>query len=361
MSLLSRRLRLAFFVFGFASLLVACGERGPYVPSGDGLGLTSGGVPKQKPTPTPVPTPSRTPLPAMVMAGALTPSPGKMYFGAYANPTGLSGGDTPQSEAIVEGQIGRKLAIASHYLFFGQDLASKPMFDDFNNYRVPLVSIQCQNSDFAMASGQFDQTIHQVAQELKAYRWPVFFRYMYDANLTAGTGQPAQCHDSHDQAHGIFDPAEYIAAWQHVHDQFTNVEHVTNLVWVWSVSDAVYALNGEKYYPGDNYVDWVAFDDYDPHGFGLAGTIGHEYGIIATHNKPVMISEYGEGTLYQDALFSNAVNTLRTQFPQVGAFVYYDAIGYQLNLNYDYRVTNSAMSSFVTFANDPVMSYVYGK
>lgn len=49
----------------------------------------------------------------------------------------------------------------------------------------------------------------------------------------------------------------YIALWRLMYDRFTNYHELNNLLWVW---------NGQakQFYPGDEYVDFVGIDIYDP-------------------------------------------------------------------------------------------------
>jgi hypothetical protein len=84
-----------------------------------------------------------------------------------------------------------------------------------------------------------------------------------------------------------------------VHDIFTNAG-VTNVKWVWSPSteDAWTPLSMmAQYYPGDNYVDWVAMDGYNKgsSGYGWqtwSQIFSGSYNTI-THltTKPLMIAE----------------------------------------------------------------------
>lgn len=352
MSVLRFRLRLIFALFACVGIFAACGETGPYAPTGDGSTY------KEKPTPTPIPTPTRTPIPPVV-AGALTPAPGSIYFGAYANPSGLAGVDTSQSAAQLEQQIGRMLQLDGHYLTFGQDLATKPIYDDFNNYRLPVVGMQCQLTDAQLASGQFDGTINQLAVEVKAIGWPMFIRFFYDPNLGAGIKEPQTCYDPKTDGKGNqFSPDLYIKAWRHFHDVMA-ADGATNVVWVWSVSGSPLATSPLQYYPGDAYVNWVSMDDFDTTNAGFQNTIANLYGRLTTLGKPIMVTETGESQ-GQDAFFGTAVIDLKALFPQIKGFMYYDSINYAISAQGDYRITTEAMPAFAKMADDPYMGATYG-
>jgi hypothetical protein len=64
------------------------------------------------------------------------------------------------------------------------------------------------------------------------------------------------------------DPADFIAAWRHVHDLFAK-QGVRNVIWSWDPSHQFSAPSPDKpasaaseWYPGKKYVDWVGLDGY---------------------------------------------------------------------------------------------------
>ena len=68
---------------------------------------------------------------------------------------------------------------------------------------------------------------------------------------------------------GVASPECYVQLWRLVFDRMVNVNKNKNLIWVWNINtDPKFgydysALNG-AWYPGDEYVDIVAVDIYDP-------------------------------------------------------------------------------------------------
>jgi beta-mannanase len=55
---------------------------------------------------------------------------------------------------------------------------------------------------------------------------------------------------------------DYIAYWRYVVDRFRKAG-VTNVAWVWCVNaDRSGGKDWPDYYPGDEYVDWLAIDLY---------------------------------------------------------------------------------------------------
>ncbi|CAF1114026.1 unnamed protein product [Rotaria sp. Silwood1] len=60
-------------------------------------------------------------------------------------------------------------------------------------------------------------------------------------------------------------PQDFIAAWHHIHDIFTNKSlDSTRLQWIWCVNNAdVGSYTAENYWVGENYVDWMGIDGYN--------------------------------------------------------------------------------------------------
>ena len=94
-------------------------------------------------------------------------------------------------------------------------------------------------------------------------------------------------------------PGDYVKAWRHVHDLFTQVG-ATNVTWVWCpniVSADTTPL--PSLYPGDAYVDWVAMDGYnwgsDRNNVwrSFSAVFGQTYDELSAlaPAKPIMIAE----------------------------------------------------------------------
>ncbi|MDQ2865154.1 MAG: hypothetical protein M3R51_02900 [Candidatus Eremiobacteraeota bacterium] len=318
-------------------------------------------------TSSPTPGPTRTPLASPVVAGSFLPPAGTRYFGAYVNSTGLVGGNTPADTAQLEAQLNRPLALHMQYEQFTANFSGRALQDDFANYRVPIVSLNCGAPNSQIANGTYDATLQLKALEAKNFGWPVFVRYMWDVNLPSTLlGRSGSNNCWSDPAQGgtdlpnhVFSPTQFIAAWQHIRTIFAQAG-ATNVIWLWTVSSSPLGTsNFLQYYPGASQVDWVGMDAYDTANGDFASTFAPTYAQLATLNKPVMISETGAQAPQQNAFFSNAVPTMNAQFPLVKAFVYYDAIDYVTGQNQDWRVTSSSFPAFISFANDPSMAAKY--
>ena len=60
-------------------------------------------------------------------------------------------------------------------------------------------------------------------------------------------------------------PADFVAAWRHVHRIFDE-EGARNVSWVWSINN-LESVGGEDHiaglYPGDRWVDWVSTSGFN--------------------------------------------------------------------------------------------------
>ncbi len=102
-------------------------------------------------------------------------------------------------------------------------------------------------------------------------------------------------------------PDEYILAWRHVYDIFSNKSlNSTRLQWIWCVNSQDFGnYTAENYWVGDNYVDWIGIDGYNPgiyRGHPWAwpnqvfdNMIGRLRNLSST--KPIVIAEYGTSSL----------------------------------------------------------------
>jgi len=192
---------------------------------------------------------------------------------------------------------------------------------------------------------QHDNQILNLANACKDFGKPIFIRFGYEF----------------DGSHNAYPPDKYIAAYKYFVDQMHNLE-VTNVAYVWHSwgVGAYYGRNDfpeyypelpdtleitqELWYPGDEYVDWVAMSIFGT-GWGNLSTNNVVQWLISfaeDHEKPVMLAEtaaiktsgisdpswYIENTVWFDNVF-NLINSNNA----VKAFTY---------INVDWEVANSA-------------------
>src|SRR5579859_541334 len=188
-------------------------------------------------------------------------------------------------------------------------------------------------------NGSFDTYLQQWAAAAKAWGHPFFLRFDWEMNGNWRFPWSAQLNGN--------TPADYINAWRHVHDVFTQVG-ATNATWVWCPNIASHAppspsVPYDQLYPGDSYVDWTCLDGYNFYtgvwlsfntvftGSGI-GWLDNSYQEIlaVAPTKPIMIGETASfegddtGTM-KAAWIADAYGTqIPNNLNRIKAVIYFD-------------------------------------
>ena len=138
-----------------------------------------------------------------------------------------------------------------------------------------------------VAHGQYDGNIDRLGAWIKGTHRPVFLRIGYEFDLPLNH----------------YDPAAYVKAWRHIVDRLRK-NGVDNAAFVWHSYAALPPHPWTAWYPGDDYVDWVAVSF-----FGQPNVYMMKLAELARqHGKPFMIAEStpkGLGTKYGEASWKN--------------------------------------------------------
>jgi hypothetical protein len=125
------------------------------------------------------------------------------------------------------------------------------------------------------------------------------------------------------------EPQHFIAAWRHVVDR-ARLAGADNIVWVWSPHIAYDGY--EVYWPGDDYVGWVATGGlnygtvaYWSQWWSFQEIFGGRYDFLAGFGKPIMIAEFGTLTVGGDRAdwYRGALTDFRDRFPAVHALLFF--------------------------------------
>ncbi|MGR4853300.1 glycosyl hydrolase [Streptomyces sp. LARHCF252] len=139
-----------------------------------------------------------------------------------------------------------------------------------------------------IASGELDDKVIDVqAERVKDYGKKVFLSF----DLEMDTRTPDN---------GT--PAEYVKAYRHIHDRFRELG-VDNVVWTWITTGYLdHADEMKRMYPGDQYVDWIGYNQYNYYRCHNTGWMTFAQTQNAAHDwirenlsddKPLMLSEFG--------------------------------------------------------------------
>jgi hypothetical protein len=278
------------------------------------------------------------------------------------------------SVASLEQATGHRLTII--YYFEGIDTGALPTAQQRSDVASGhTLHINLESRRFAVSghpqvrwsqitAGNFDAALRKTAAGLAALRVPVFLTFDHEVDVPAKTA-----------ARGT--PAEYIAAWRHLHQLFATAG-ASNVLWAWVVTG--YGPNNARaasLYPGNDVVDWVSWDPYDQRGCqsgGVGGkkaqtfaqvakpfyqwlqTDGVRAGISLT--KPYLISETGSAFDPRDpgasAAFYASIPAGLRQLPRIRAVTLWDSTTSECN----YRIakvpqSESALSGALRTTGQP--------
>lgn len=252
--------------------------------------------------------------PRPVEGKPLPPAQG-LYVGAApdAHPS-----ESAATEAeMLDNQIGRPLSITSVYIDFDQPVRRSVLEAIADTGSAPMVSVQCQQNDAAIAAGDDDGIIRADAETLRAFGGPVFLRWFWEMNLTTLN---ATCLGPLTTA-----ATDFVAAWRRIWRIFQEVG-ATNVAFVWAPSAAPGASSAAPFFPGTSYVDWIGSDIYDRGGYGPFATMyAPFYEAWSSKGLPLMLSETGAvGSSRQASWLSEISKAVDRSFHDLKAVVYND-------------------------------------
>jgi hypothetical protein len=248
-------------------------------------------------------------------------------LGAYVQaPRGATPGDAKDTVTAFERGIGRQLAIDQHFYPWMSPFPTWRERWDLAEGRIPMITWG-RFSTAAVLSGSEDELIRERARGVRDLGSPVLLRWAgeMDAQHWAGI---------------IGSPDDFISAWQHVRSLFDE-EGAGNAQFVWCPNASAFTTGrAQRYYPGDDQVDWICADGYNWSPLVPGGRPGgpwtpfpsifssfYRWGL--TTGKPMLIGETGaqEDTPGRKAAWiTDMGEALRGRFPEIKALVYFDAV-----------------------------------
>jgi endoglucanase len=265
----------------------------------------------------------------------ISPPANGIFFGAKAGPS-------QEAVDVLETTLKRRLAIRETVFSWEAEWPDARMVADHREGRVPLVSWRGTKVS-AIGTGQYDAMIRERAQGARALGFPIFLRPMHEMN---GTWYPWCC-----------DPVNYRKAWRRIHSIFDE-EGATNVAWVWSPTASVGGWR--KYYPGDDYADWIGVSAYnwgttrEPWTWrSLADILGPFYADFGDGDKPIMLAEVASVEQGGDkaAWVLGGAKALEGRFPNVKAWVHQEYTDGEA----DWRIESSdaSLNAYRRVTRDP--------
>jgi mannan endo-1,4-beta-mannosidase len=216
---------------------------------------------------------------------ASLPATPASYLGVYEG-SELSASQLTPVEQFGQA-VGREPNIVLYYSSWGEPFSTTFARAALKHGATLLADVDPTSASCAsIAAGQQDAYLTSYAQSVKSFGKPVIISFGHEMN---GNWYPwGWTHTP---------PADFVQAWRHVVDVFRDVG-ADNVTWLWTVN-SVDPTEGPiaDYWPGADYVTWVAFDAYyyfayDDFSGVFDGTIA---AIRQVTNKPILIGETGVG------------------------------------------------------------------
>jgi beta-mannanase len=171
-----------------------------------------------------------------------------------------------------------------------------------------------------IAAGKYDFHIVRWAKAAVAWGKPFFLRFAHEMTNPQYPWSQVNGNTSWD----------YKSAWWHVRAVFDSLG-ATNAIWVW----CPYGTDVLEYYPGDEYVDWVAMDVFN-YGEIIFGTdrrwmsfdelASPLYRELETLRKPIMVAEVGCSDIggSREVWYREMLDQVRNKFTTIKAVVLFE-------------------------------------
>jgi hypothetical protein len=268
-------------------------------------------------------------VPKALVSGSTAPESG-VWLGVQVGSG--STGSTQQTLGDLETRMGRRLNVVYQQLRWDEPLGRVPALEAGRHPFTPLLGWKLKRSDGSIvpwpsiAAGKEDVRLTAMATRLKALPRPVFLAFAHQPEPEVGSG--------------FGGAGDYALAYRHAHDLFAKLG-VTNVVWVWSMTGASRWTDlHTRLYPGDAYVDWIAFDVGDSQcrpgatsrSLAAVTAPSHRWASTQHPDKPAMVTGYrhvdgpAAARLEADEIAAD-VSVLTSRRPGIKALVYAGASG----------------------------------
>lgn len=299
-------------------------------------------------TTTTAPPSTGTTIPAAAGSKPAIPTTGS-YLGSWVDASGKAAANEVQSGPAtgnaLSTAIAKPLGITNNFISWNQSLDLSTLQSESAAGTIPMVDWHCGALNTSVAAGSDDAVITKVAESLKSFGKPVFLRWYWEMNFTTDPQTAKQCL-------GTGGPAGFIAAWQHIWKIFQNVG-ATNVAFVWCPGGNNISTLAPQFYPGNQYVDWIAVDVYAvTQGSSFAKIVAPFYNQFSSDGKPLMIAETGAHQGVQSQYLQGVATSLPAQFPDIKAFLYFDGSGPRG----DWSLDSNGLAAFKVLANSSYFS-----
>lgn len=212
-----------------------------------------------------------------------------------------------------------------------------------------------------IVDGRFDNELRQYARSVKAFHQPVLLSFAPEANGNWYPWSGSYAGGEYGAAYGdpiLADgPERYRDAYRRFIDIFRQ-EGVQNATWVYHVSSASNPEAGwnniQAYYPGNDYIDWLAVSVYSAQVPGdywsdFSAGLDEPYAALSalSPDKPIAVLEYGtiedlEAPLRKSDWITAALTSVKFGwYPRVKAMAYWHESSWLPYESNDMRINSS--------------------
>lgn len=276
-------------------------------------------------------------LGALAVLGAVPASAQAIQLGAYTP------GAPADAKALASytAMVGRQPDIVMWFREFSEPLMwSNEIANLRATGQTPMISWEPYDQSLgSIASGAYDDYIHESAKIAKSWGAPMQIRFAHEQN---GDWFPWGADSS--------SSTDFVAAWRHIVSIF-RADGATNVQWVWAPN----IQEGSKYpiaptFPGDEWIDYVGLDGYNwgdrwsASGWtGVDSVFASSYEIVTQlSSKPVMITETSSSENGGDKaqwIKTGFMSLLPKLFPRITAVVWFNKVQED-----DWRINSSQAS-----------------
>lgn len=302
---------------------------------------------------------------ALSLAGA-SAATAAIKFGAYSGVSGQpTAMESPQTLDKFISMVGRTPDILNDYSNVTEPLLTPAKIANIESHHTtPMVTWQLFKSGWSgsaitfpdIIAGRYDSNLRQAAQLAKGLPFEVLIRFAHEMNGDWYPWRPGG------ESGNV--GTNYVDAWRHIVSIFRQ-EGASNVKWVWSPNVDYGNYPFAQYFPGDEWVDYVALDGYNwgTSGVGvnkwqnLNEVFAPSYAkLTQMSTKPVMIAETSSSESGGDKaawIRQGFLRTIPEKFPRVAAVVWFDR-----SQELDWRV-NSSSTSLAAY-REVASSKIYG-
>lgn len=194
-----------------------------------------------------------------------------------------------------------------------------------------------------VARGADDAAFRKWADQAATWGYPLLLRFDFEMN---GQWFPWGTRPLNRNT-----PADFVAAWRHVHSIFT-AAGATNVAWVWCPNiDPLHEMTSvSRVYPGSAYVDWTCLDGYNFGkswmSFSKIYTSSYRRIVQLAPSKPMLIGEVATtGRGGKKAQWIHNMFRVLPRFRHIHGLLWWDKWGQKDNRRLDWPIETSRAAS----------------